>query len=115
MMKPETSAWSSGASRATVPCRAANDPPAVDVGHEHDRQAGRAGDAHVRDVGGPQVDLRRAAGALADHDVVVAAELGQAVHRHVEEPVGVVGVLGGIDLANGLAEHDDLAAVVTRA
>ena len=86
-------------------------PAAVDVGHEHNRQAGRAGDAHVGDVGGPQIDLGRAAGALADHDVVVTAELGEAVLRQPQEPVGMVGVLRGVDLADGLAEHHDLAAV----
>ncbi len=42
---------------------------AVDIADQHHRRIGRAGEAHVGDVAGAQVDLGRAAGAFHQHDV----------------------------------------------
>ena len=49
--------------------QAGDDAAAVDVGDEHDGNAGGLGEAHVGDVAVAQVDLRRAAGALDEHQV----------------------------------------------
>jgi hypothetical protein len=51
---------------------------AVDVGDEHDGNAGRLGEAHVGDVAVAQVDLRRAAGALDEHQVTTVREPSEA-------------------------------------
>ena len=84
----------------------------VDVADHDDRQPGRPGQPHVGDVGVPQVDLRRAARALADDHVVVAPQVFQAVQGDLEQVLGVRAVLRGADLVPGLAEHDDVGAGV---
>ena len=57
------------------------DAAAVDVADEHDREVGRAREAHVGQVARAQVDLGRAAGALADDDVVARAQVGERVEH----------------------------------
>ena len=55
------------------------DAAAVDVADDQHGQAGRAGEAHVGEVAVAQVDLGRAAGALADDDVEARAQVGERV------------------------------------
>src|ERR1019366_3233898 len=56
----------------------------VNVPDDDDRQVGRPGQPHVGDVGVAQVDLGRAARALADDHVELGAQLGQAVEGDTE-------------------------------
>ena len=88
-------------------------PAAVDVAGHDDRQAGRAGQAHVGHVGIAQVDLGRAARALADDHVVGVPQPGQAVERDLAQPRRVGAVADRVGFGLGAAEHDDLAAPVT--
>ena len=88
-------------------------PAAVDVAGHDDRQAGRAGQAHVGDVGIAQVDLGRAARALADDHVVGVPQPGQAVERDLAQPRRVGAVADRVGFGLGVAEYDDLAAPVT--
>ena len=83
---------------------------AVDVADHHDRHIGGARKAHVGDVVAPQVDLRRAARALDQHQVGLGLQLLEAfehirqklrLHRHV---------FGGLRGAEHLALHDHLRA-----
>ena len=87
-------------------------PAAVDVPYHDDRQAGRPGQAHVGHVGVAQVDLGRAARALADDHVVGVPQPGQAVQRDLPEPRRVRAVAHRVGLSFGVAEHDHLAAPV---
>ena len=87
-------------------------PAAVDVAGHDDRQAGRAGQAHVGDVGFPQVDLGRAARTLADDHVVGVPQPVQAVQRDLAQPRRVRAVAHRVGLGLGVAEHHDLAAPV---
>jgi hypothetical protein len=67
---------------------------------------------HVGDVGGAQVDLGRRAGALADHDVVAGAQVGQALQRDLEQRGLVLPVAHRRHVGPGPAEHDDLRGLV---
>ena len=87
-------------------------PAAVDVAGHDDRQAGRAGQAHVGHVGFAQVDLGRAARALADDHVVGGPQPGQAVQGDLAQPRRVRAVPHRVGFGLGVAEHDDLAAPV---
>ena len=58
----------------------------VDVADQHDRQIRRAGEAHVGDVVLPQVDLGRAAGALDQHQVGLAAQSREALQHIRQQP-----------------------------
>ena len=60
----------------------------VDVADQHDRQIGRLGKAHVGDVVRAQVDLRRAARALGQDQIRIAAQLREAL-EHVGHQVGL--------------------------
>ena len=87
---------------------------AVDVAdHEH-RQAGGAREAHVRDVAGAQVDLRRRARALADDDVVAGAQVGQRARDDRPQLLlqRLVGARVGVGV--GRAHDDDLAVALAR-
>jgi hypothetical protein len=55
---------------------------ALDVGDERDPRVGQPRDAHVREVGALQVDLRRAPGALDDQQLVIAREGEQRLLDH---------------------------------
>ena len=50
---------------------------AVDVRDEHDGRVGRVRGAHVREIGGAQVRLGRAPGALEQHELVLREQLLQ--------------------------------------
>ena len=86
---------------------------AVDVAGHDDRQAGRAGQAHVGHVGFAQVDLGRAARALADDHVVGVPQPGQAVQGHLPQPRRVCAVPDRVGFGLGVTQYDDLAAPVT--
>ena len=58
-----------------------NDTPAINIADETDRSAGAAGEAHVRNVTSPQVDLSRAAGAFDDDEIVRGDETPEALHN----------------------------------
>ena len=65
--------------------QARDDAAPVDVADEHDRNAGRLGEAHVGDVAGAEVDLGRAAGALDEDDVGIGDDAGEALHHPRQE------------------------------
>ena len=90
------------------------DAAAVDVADDEHRQAGGAREPHVRDVAGAQVDLRRAAGALADDDVVARAQVGERALD--DRPQLRLQLLVGARVGVGvrLAHHDDLAVARAR-
>ena len=110
--KPEISAWSSGDEQGQRAVHGGEHPAAVDVADHDDRQAGRPGQAHVGHVGVAQVDLGRAARALADDHVVGVPQPGQAVQRDLPQPRRVRAVAHRVGFGLGVAEHDDLAAPV---
>ena len=61
------------------------DAAAVDVADEHRRDRAVPGQAHVDEVVRPEVDLGRAAGPLADHDVVAGGEVVVRRERRLGE------------------------------
>ena len=81
MTKPVTSAWSSSSSSASVPNRLANTPPRSMSPTTIVGSPAVPGQAHVHEVAVAQVDLGRAAGAFADHDVVLGALSSVVVSR----------------------------------
>ena len=70
--KPRMRARSDGSSTAMGADEAGDDAAAIDVADEHHRHVGCCRKAHVGDVAGAQIDLRRAAGALDQNDIGVA-------------------------------------------
>ena len=88
-------------------------PAAVDVADDHDRQVGGAGQTHVGDVGRPQVDLGRRARAFHDDGVEFCSELMQFVgyHRCQTFPVGEV--VPGADGVDDPAVDHQLRGAVT--
>ena len=82
---PHEAAVASSGSSATVPYSAANTPPRSMSPTTIGRQPGLGGDAEVGDVVVEQVDLGRPAGALAQHDVEAAAQVGQRVEHHRQQ------------------------------
>ena len=58
-MKPAISAASSASITALVPTRLRDHAAPVDVADQHHRHVGGAGEAHIGDVVGAQIDLRR--------------------------------------------------------
>src|SRR4029450_11815556 len=91
------------------------DPPAtIDVADDDGPQPGGVGQGQVDDVPVEQVDLGRAAGTLADHDVVAGAEVGECLQYDRQEvALGVVVVARGLD-PDGSAHHDHLAGTLAR-
>ncbi len=86
------------------------DAAAVDVADQHDRRVRLARETHIGDIVLAQVDLRRAAGALDQHDVGLGAQDREALH-HAAEQLGLPGlILARPRGADDLALHDDLAA-----
>ena len=57
---------------------ACDDAAPVDVADEHHRHVGRAGKAHIGDVAGAQVDLRRRARALDENEVGLVARAARS-------------------------------------
>jgi FhuF 2Fe-2S C-terminal domain len=88
------------------------DPAPVDVADDDHGQASRAGQAHVGDVPVPQVDLGGTAGALTDHHVEPAAQVGQAGGDRCFQRRLEVLVVQRARVGERLAEQHDLAAGV---
>ncbi|CAB5603692.1 Uncharacterised protein [Pseudomonas aeruginosa] len=88
------------------------DPAAVDIGDQDHRAIHRFGEAHVGDVVGAQVDLRRRAGALHHHHPVGGGEppMGSQHRFHRHALVVVVG--GGVHAGHRAAMDDHLGADV---
>jgi hypothetical protein len=86
------------------------DPASVNVPDDDHGQVRRAGQPHVRDVPVAQVDLGRAARALADHHVKAAAQAGEALRDGLLEHRLEVLVIQRARLGHRLAEQHDLAA-----
>ena len=72
---------------------AGDDAAAVDVADEDDGGAGGAGEAHVGDVVGAEVDLGGAAGAFDEDEVGVGVQAAEAVEDGGEEG-GLQGLVG---------------------
>ncbi len=83
-------------------------PAAVDVADHDHRQVRGPGQAHVGQVAVAQVDLGRAARALADDHVEPGPQLGQGSGHHLFQLGLEVAVVQRPDLGHRLAEHDDL-------
>ena len=85
-------------------------PAPVDVAQHDDRHIGGAGEAHVGDVVGAQVDLRRAARALHDHQISLTPQALEAFEHRAHE-AGFQGlIIPGVGAPRHLALHHDLGA-----
>ena len=83
---------------------------AVDVADQHDGHIGGAGEAHIGDVVGAEVDLRRAARALDQDDVGFALQPREAV-QHERHQLGLDALIFGCRRAAiDAALHHDLRA-----
>ncbi len=72
----------------------------IDVGNQDDRNICRFGEAHVGDVAGTQIDLRRAAGAFDQQEVTFPREPREAFQddgQQLRLQVLVVARLGGAE------------------
>ena len=85
-------------------------PAPVDVPDDDDRQVRGPGQAHVGDVAVPQVDLGRAARALADDHVEPAAQVREAGRDGLRQHRLEVLVVEGAGLGDRLSEQHHLAA-----
>jgi len=65
--------------------KAGDNGAAIDIPEHHHRHVGRRGKSHIGDVAGPQVDLRRAAGALDQDDINVARKVGETLQHRREQ------------------------------
>ena len=78
-----------------------DDTAALDVADQDHRHVGGLGEAHVGDVGGPQVDLGGASRAFYQHQIGVAADHGEALQDAGQEKrlegMVVAGQGGGLD------------------
>ncbi len=88
------------------------DPAAVDVACDDHGKVGHIGQAHVGDVGVAEVDLRRAAGTLAEHDVEAGAQVLQGLGDDAAQGLAAAAVRQGADLALSVAAHHHLTGVV---
>ncbi len=83
---------------------------AVDVAQQHDRHVGSTREAHVRNIRFTQVDLRRRARTLDQHEVGLGAKLAETL-QHRAEQLGLHRlVVARLGVADDLALHDDLGA-----
>ena len=90
--------------------QAGDHPAAVDVADQHHRHAGGAGEAHIGNVVGAQVDLRRAARAFDQNDVGFAFQSREAV-QHEPHQLGLDRlVIGGAGASVDFALHHELGA-----
>ena len=79
------------------------------------RQTGspaRRGEPHVGDVPGAQIDLRRAAGALHDHQIDLGDQPPEALHDRVHQAGTPRPVLGPMQHPHRPSVHDHLRAAV---
>ena len=90
--------------------QAGDHPAAVDVADQHHRHVGGAGEAHIGDVVGAQIDLRRAARAFDQNDVGFALQPREAV-QHEPHQLGLDRlVVGGARPSVDFALHHELRA-----
>jgi hypothetical protein len=87
-------------------------PTPVDVTDHHHRVPGVPGQPEVDEVAVAQIDLGGASGALAHHDVVLAAQLGERVERRLRENTARGRVVARVDEAGHLAAQYHLAGPV---
>gem|GEM_PF-4012947 len=62
-------------------------PPRSIVGHQHHRQIGRFGEAHIGDVGGPQIDFGGAARPFHQHQIDALGDFGETF-QHLGHQAG---------------------------
>ena len=84
----------------------------IDIAHQNHRCVRCLGHRHVDNVAFPQIDLRRAAGALDDHAVHSAFQLVVGVLDPFAQRRFVLMVFHGCHGAHGFAVHDHLTAAV---
>jgi hypothetical protein len=85
-------------------------PAAVDVADQHDRHICCTREAHIGNVVGAEIDLRRAAGTLGEHNISVSLQPREAVqHERHQLGLGLL-ELGGRSAPIDLAPHYDLRA-----
>ncbi len=90
--------------------QAGDHPAAVDVANQHNRDICGAGEAHIGNVVGAEIDLRGAAGALDQNDVGFVFQPREAV-QHEPHQLGLEClVLGCRGAATDLSLHHDLCA-----
>ena len=88
------------------PVEVGKDPAALDVADDDRWNAGPPGQAEVDQVVAQEVDLGRAPGPLADHDVVAGAQGGQGTVDDVDER-SLGGQVAACLLLAGRVPHDD--------
>ena len=87
-----------------------DDPAPVDVPEHDDRHIGGAGEAHVGDVVGAQVDLRSAPRALYDHQIRLLPQALETLEHRAHE-AGFQGlIIPRVGGPRDLALHHDLRA-----
>ena len=90
--------------------QARDDAAAVDVADQHDRHVGARAKPMLAMSVGAQIDLRRRAGALDQHEVGLGREVSEAF-EHRAQQLGLHRlVLARLGVAQDLALHDDLRA-----
>ncbi len=82
----------------------------IDVAQQHDRHVGGAREAHVGDVGGPQVHLGRRARAFDQHEVRLGREDAEALQHGAEQLRLHRLVLARLGIADDPPLHHDLRA-----
>ena len=89
-----------------------NNAAAVDVAGQQHRHIGGFGKAHIGDVAGAQIDLRRRSGALDQHDVGLAGETREALQHCRQQGRFLLKIILRPQRTPALALHDDLRAGV---
>ncbi len=92
--------------------QARDDAAAIDIAEHHHGHIGGRRKSHIGDVAGAQIDLRRAAGALDQHDIGVAGEMRKALQHGRQQRRFLVQIVFRAQRAPALALHDDLRAGV---
>ena len=110
-MKPTIIAASAGSITALRADEAGDHAAAVDVADQHDRHVGGAGEAHVGDVAGAQVDLGGRARAFDQHEVALRPRGVPKLSSTAPSSLGFSRlVFARLGVADDLALHDDLRA-----
>jgi len=84
-MKPTIMSASAGSITVLVADQARDDAAAVDVAQQHDRHIGGAREAHVGDVVGAQIDLRRRPRSLDQHEIAFGREAPEAFEHGAQQ------------------------------
>ena len=86
---------------------------AIDIADHDDGQVRCARQAHIRQIGCAQIDLGGRPGALADHHVELGTQPGKFLGDHPGQMVAMGDVVGGTDISDRLAPHQQLGGAVT--